>query len=639
VTATLSAASTLDSPNASSVITAQDIRLTGLTSVPELLRRVVGVDVMTMDSSESQVGIRGFNRRLSNRVLVLLDGRSVSLDFIGLTLWSVLPVHVEEIERIEVIRGPGSALYGADAYSGVINIITRAPGSGRSLSSVGGGNAARLRAMTMATGRVSGISFRMTAGYDQAQTHGRLVDPTDLTYRVTAQDTNLALRGARADLDLSTRVGGTTLRGGLVVANDTIWFNGIGPLRRFYTDISFVQPWMQLSTRSGFFLRAFSNHTYSDSDEYLRRNGSTSLANRLYQDIVDVEARYARNVPIGSMQLGLTLGASYRMKHISWNFLNGDHTLHHFGGYVQGLAQLLPNLSVLGSLRVDVHPVLDAPVFSPRGAVVYKPTERRALRLSAGTSFRTPTMLELYLDLQNPTSIPGVAVRGEGGEVFDRGSQRLRAESSIAVDLGFQDQTSDRFQYELNAFYTRGVDLIELSNVTFDPLPGTPNPGGLIDVGRFRFFNDPYATTMIGAEVGLRVAPIDGLDLYGNYTLALTSQQDGTLRVGDQRTPVHKLNAGVQLRTRFGLDASFDTHYVSSAVWREQDFDTARGVVYETFPLDAYFLLNARVGFRLFSDRLEVGVSGFNLTDNRARQHPFGAPLGARVLGTVTLRY
>jgi outer membrane receptor for ferrienterochelin and colicin len=638
VTATLNAQNPLDSPNASTVITAQDIRLSGITSVPELLRRAVGVDVMEIEPSDYQVGIRGFNRRLSNRVLVLVDGRSVSLDFIGLTLWPVLPVQAEEIERIEIIRGPGSALYGADAFSGVVNIITRAQGEGRSQTTLSAGNGSRLRAMTLATGRAGGVSYRTSAGYDQQQSFGRLVEPSDLTYRVTAPDLNNALQGVRADVDLSTRVGQTSIRGGFLAARDTIWFNAIGPLRRFYTSIAFVQPWVQIQN-GGFTFRLFSNHVLSDANEYVQRIGITPLANRIFQDVIDLEVRYARNFSAGTIPINVILGASYRLKHISWNFLDADHVLNHFAGYTQVQARLLPNLSVLASVRVDSHPVLDAPVFSPRAAVVFKPTERRALRLSAGTSFRTPTMAELYLDLQNPTGVPGVAVRGQGGEVYDNGSQRLRPESSISVDFGFQDRTSDVFQYEINGFYTRGVDLIELSNVTFDPLPGVANPGGLLDVGRFRYFNDPFATAVYGAELSGRLAPFDGLDIYSNYTLALTSQTEGTLRVGDQRTPQHKLNVGAQLRTSFGLDLSVDGHLVSSQQWREQDFDTARGVIYSTYGIPTYFLLNARIGFRAITDRLEFGITGTNLTDNQARQHPFGSPIGARVMGTVSFRY
>lgn len=639
VTASLSSQSTLDAPNATTVITAQDIRLSGLTRIAELLRRAVGVDVTTIESSDTQVGIRGFNRRLSNRVLVLVDGRSVYLDFLGVTLWPLLPVSVEEIERIEIIRGAGSALYGADAFSGVINIITRAPGEGRNSVSTGLGTGGQFRAQVMNSGRSGQVSYRLGAGYEQAGGFTRLVDPTDRTYRVASPDRETAVSGLRATLDLSAPLGPrTALRGGVNVFDGQLWFNAIGPLRRFWTDITFVQPSLQL-THGGFTARAFLNSVRGSAGEYLQREGVSAFNNRFNQDVFDVELRYARHLNAGAVPLDLTLGASYRAKYISWNFLNADHLLHHFAGYAQVQARFGRRLSTVASARVDRHPVLDAPVFSPRLAVIFRPTERRAIRLSGATAFRTPTFLELYLDLQNPTPLPGVGVRGQGGEVFDNGQQRLSAENNLSLDLGYTDQTSDRVQWEITGFYSSGTNLIELSNVLFDPLPGQSNPGGIIDVGRFRFANDPFATRVYGVEAGLRLSPIEGLDFYANYTLARTAHDAGTLREGDQRTPQHKLNLGAQLRTSFGLDFAVDTHLISATVWREQDFDPDRGVIYESYPIDGSLLLNARVGYRALRDRLELGLVGTNLTDNRARQHPFGAPLSARVLGTVTLRY
>lgn len=639
VTATLTAQSPLDSPNATAVITAQDIRLSGLNNVAEMLRRAVGVDVMALDNSDQQVSIRGFNRRLSNRVLVLIDGRSVYLDFIGVTLWSLLPVNPDEIERIEVIRGPGSALYGADAYSGVINIITRTPGEGRNSVSVGVGNGGVFRTTITNSGRAGQVGYRTGVGYDQGQTFGRLAPTTDSAYRIGAHDLNLSLQNLHADLDLRSQLSRqVSLQGGLSATTGTIWFNAIGPLRRFWTDITLVQPHLQLNV-GGFTARAFMNHVEGTSGEVLQRVGTPALDNQFTQDIIDVEARYQRGFQLGGIPFDLTLGGSYRAKHISFSFLDADHLLHHFAGFVQAQARFTSQFSTTASLRVDRHPVLDSPVLSPRLALIFKPTPRRALRLTGATSFRTPTMLELYLDLANPSPVPGVAVQAQGGEVFNNGQQRLSAESAVSVDLGWQDQTSDRFQYELTAFYMRGVDLIELTNVLFNPLPGAPNPGGLVDVGRFRFANDPFATSMYGIEAAFRLAPIEGLDLFANYTFAYTQQQSGTLREGDQRTPQHKLNLGAQVRTSFGLDVELTGNLVSSQVWREQDFDAARGVIYNTYPLDAYFLLNGRVGYRALHDRLEFGVVGTNLTDNRARQHPFGAPIGARVMATVAFRY
>src|SRR5204863_9289616 len=117
--------------NSTSIITEQDIRLSGITKIPELLRRLAGVDIMETTGNQTEVTMRGFNQVLSNKNLVLVNGRTVAIDLLGTTFWAMLPIGVEDIDRIEVVRGPGSALYGADAFNGVINIITKAPGEGK----------------------------------------------------------------------------------------------------------------------------------------------------------------------------------------------------------------------------------------------------------------------------------------------------------------------------------------------------------------------------------------------------------------------------------------------------------------------------------------------------------------------------
>ena len=153
VTASRRAQSSLEAPNATTVITAEDIRLSGATSLVELLRRVPGADVMKLGVGSANLSLRGFNQRIANKVLVLVDGRTEYQDFLGMTLWSAVPIGLEEIDRIEVIRGPGSALYGANAMLGVVNIITRAPGTGpaRPDERPGGRRATRRRARSSAT--------------------------------------------------------------------------------------------------------------------------------------------------------------------------------------------------------------------------------------------------------------------------------------------------------------------------------------------------------------------------------------------------------------------------------------------------------------------------------------------------------
>jgi outer membrane receptor for ferrienterochelin and colicin len=108
------------------VISAEDIHYSGLTSIPEILRYAVGVDVTRLDRARYMVGVRGLYSTVSDRTLVLINGRS-TLDPIFGTNWMEMPVLIEDIDRIEVVRGPGGAVWGSNAYTGVINIITKKP--------------------------------------------------------------------------------------------------------------------------------------------------------------------------------------------------------------------------------------------------------------------------------------------------------------------------------------------------------------------------------------------------------------------------------------------------------------------------------------------------------------------------------
>ena len=113
------------SPVAIYVITGEDIRRSGVTTIPDALRLAPGVEVARIDGSKWSVGIRGFGTRLSRDVLVLIDGRTVYTPLFAGTYWEVQDTLLEDIDRIEVIRGPGGTIWGPNAVDGVINIITK----------------------------------------------------------------------------------------------------------------------------------------------------------------------------------------------------------------------------------------------------------------------------------------------------------------------------------------------------------------------------------------------------------------------------------------------------------------------------------------------------------------------------------
>ena len=112
-------------PAAIFVITSEDIRRSGVTTIPEALRLAPGVEVARIDANKWSIGIRGFGSRLSRSVLVLIDGRTVYTTLLAGTYWEVQDYVLEDIDRIEVIRGPGGTIWGPNAINGVINIITK----------------------------------------------------------------------------------------------------------------------------------------------------------------------------------------------------------------------------------------------------------------------------------------------------------------------------------------------------------------------------------------------------------------------------------------------------------------------------------------------------------------------------------
>ncbi|PHY14066.1 hypothetical protein CSW58_01705 [Caulobacter sp. B11] len=116
-----------EAPVAMEIISAADIKRSGATDLPTLLSRVSGLDVLNAGGAAADISVRGYDRSMSPRLLVLINGRQVYLDHYGYTAWATLPVQLEEIRQIEVVKGPNSALFGFNAVGGVVNIITFNP--------------------------------------------------------------------------------------------------------------------------------------------------------------------------------------------------------------------------------------------------------------------------------------------------------------------------------------------------------------------------------------------------------------------------------------------------------------------------------------------------------------------------------
>src|SRR5712671_2012130 len=186
----------MDAAAAVQVITSEDIRRSGATTLPDLLRLVPGVQVARVTSNSWAVGIRGFTSTLSRSLLVLIDGRSVYSPLFAGVYWDVQDVILNDIDRIEVIRGPGATLWGANAVNGVINGITKsAQATQGAYASLRGGNEDRV----IATGRFGGTTSGGTAYRTYAKYSDRAAE-----FHQDGDDFDawhLGLAGFRSDTD------------------------------------------------------------------------------------------------------------------------------------------------------------------------------------------------------------------------------------------------------------------------------------------------------------------------------------------------------------------------------------------------------------------------------------------------------
>ena len=646
ITASRGAQSPLDSPNSTTIITRQDIRLSGHTRIPELLRRAAGMDVMQITGGDTNVSMRGFNSRLANKLLVLVNGRSVYNDILGSTFWESLAIDVDQIERIEVVRGPGSALYGADAFAGVVNIITIAPGEGKSGVRVGVGDGGQGYGSGWVTGRDGDLSYRASVGYTRYPRWTREIagDRRDLS--VANFDQNLGAENLRADVRFSYRFDkNNELNFGGGFARVALDVYGIGAFNDYVlnadnSDISIDYKGKHVNAKA--YYDRLGETTAQNDYEYA---GHSLAASHPQQNVFNVEAEYVNEFKWPEIiHHDVHVGLGYRMKSVVWEYLpNAPTAENHGSAYVQDTLKIGDKVNVVASGRLDYVPYLQRIVGSPRGSVVIKPTDRQSVRITGSTAFRTPSYLEAYIHLPVQLSLPGAQITTstlpENNPNFI-----LQPEQVTSGEVGYLNQQNDSFEFEINAYYNRVTNFIEFAPIRLGTLAdaqagsvGLDPATGQYNVGFGGFDNSPVIYNVFGGEVGARVYPLDGLDLFANYAINYSFEQNETPNLPpDQRTSHHKVNLGVQLRTKIGFNGEISFYYQSSQLWNEQ-VSTLSGIFYQSFPLPAYTLLNGRLGWRFYKDKIEISTSVFNALAGAfappPQMHPFGNQIGRRFMG------
>ena len=607
-----------DTAAAAFIVSQEDIRRSGATSIPEALRMVPGLEVAQLDTWHWAISSRGFNFRLANKLLVLMDGRTVYNPVFSGVSWNVQDTMLEDIERIEVIRGPGAAMWGVNAVNGVINIITKkTKDTLGNLAVAGAGNQERGFAAYRHGGKLGDDgSFRLYAkGYSRDATIGAAGQTQNDTSR-TGQV------GFRMDRSISS-ANRLTLQGDAYrqISGATSYpltllppFNTSAQADYSWSGANLLARWEgSLSKGAEFTLQAY----------YDRALFSAPFVSDT-QDTLDLDFQH-RLHPNASHDL--MWGANYR--HIqsantntsALTFTPAILNYQNVSVFVQDDIALSPNKLrlTLGSKLEKTH--FGGTQFQPNARMLWTPDRTNSVWAAVSQAARNPTRLETQAVAAQGTFRPAPPILAQ---VRLSGDPNLGAERVTAMELGYRKQWSSRFSSDIAAFSNRYTNLIIVKQSAFS-FPTLTLPTF--------FATSNQALTTRGVELAADWNILDWMRLSGTYTyLDIPAFENAAVPDPAGHSPRHSgsLRARMDLNKRNQLGLAL--RYVG-------EIPSAKGQVSAYTAVDARFAYAPHPG-------LEFSLVAQNLFSPRHIEwndatpfFPFASEIPRSIYAKVTWRY
>lgn len=575
ISASKKAEDSFKTSSATYVLTQDDIRRSGATSIPEALRMVPGLEVARIDSNKWAISSRGFNRQYANKLLVLMDGRAVYTPHFSGTYWDVQDTVIEDIERIEVVKGPGATLWGANAVNGVINIITKS-------SKLTEG---ALVSTTFGTEDNAILSFRQG---------GKIGDKAN--YRVYGKYFSKDESAASADngggdrwlqaqsgfrLDWSDdfndnfTFSGDVYRGKEEQALLLPGLMSVTDGEENFVGFNIMGKWnKKFSNYSAFDLQMFVDFVDRDVDSVLGRNRKTFDV-----DFQHSWTKFSRHEIIW--------GAGYRFFHdeienkslggINYISYSPDSSYNHlYSFFIQDKIAVIPdNLFLTLGTKLEHNYFTDFEI-QPNARLSWYPNDKHTMWASVARAVRIPSRGERNISLrQGPLTLLGQ-------EDFD-------SEKLIAYEIGYRVKPKPNISFDIAGFYNNYTDLRSSS------LAALPN----VLQG-----NETEADTY-GGELSSEWRVNEKLSLIGSYSLLIMDVDGDPISEADEgRSPKHQLKLRSHLNITNSL--SFDTtaYYVD-------DLDTGQ--------VKEYTKVDARLGWKPRKG-LEISLVGQNLLDDKHQE-------------------
>jgi iron complex outermembrane receptor protein len=603
------------SPSAIQVITNEQIRRSGASSIPEALRLAHNLQVAQVDAQKWIITARGFSSDVGNKLLVMIDGRTVYTPLFSGVFWERQDYLLEDVDRIEVISGPGGTLWGTNAVNGVINIITKSAAETAGFyAEAGGGD--ELRAFTSARfgGKLApDVNFRVYGKYSER----------DGAVYATGQDINdgwdMSQAGFRIDGQPSQE-DGFTVQGDVYRNAGNISAGG----NTETTGVNLLGRWThEFSTESDMILQMYFDKTHLrfSTPKLEINNLLLADAGTFGDELETYDIDFQHGLPIGTRNR-FVWGMAYRSTHDeisnspSLAFFPEKLNQKLYSAFVQDEIALVPDKLVLTLGSKFEHNDYTGWETIPNGRLQYSIDSGHTLWAAVSRAVRTPSRIDRDLSQPAPHA-PSYFVLLAGGADFD-------AEKVVAWESGYRAQLADSLLASVSVFYNEYDDLrsTSLSPAIF-PL----------------FFENNLEGETHGFELTADYQLQDWWLLSGGYNLlkedirVKPGEYDFNNALNETADPEHQVTLSSSMDLTQNLSLDFSLRWIDELI--KNNSGTADEV-------PAYTELNMRLGWSP-AENIELSLVGQNLLDN---QHPeFGIDVPLRgeiersIFGKVALRF
>jgi iron complex outermembrane receptor protein len=582
-------------PAAIYVLTQEDIRRSGATSIPEVIRLVPGVEVARINSNVWSVGIRGFGSSFSKSVLVLIDGRSVYTPLFAGVDWEMQNVMLEDVERIEVIRGPGGTIWGSNAVNGVINIITKnakdtrgtyaSTSSGNLSQSESGarygarhGNNLDYRAYAMGFGRMP--EFHSDGHNYDAWQLGQAGFRTDSS--LTDRD-RLTVQGDfyKGNIGQQVGIGSYSPPAQLNVdgTEDVSGGNLLGRWRHELGDTSNLQ------------VQAYYDRTYRLGPQVGEARNTFDI------DILHHFVLQNRNAIIWGF------GARWSPSDIIQTVPTVNFSPHHqddniYSAFVQDQITIVQNKLWLTLGSKFEHNIFTGWENEPSGRVLWTPTSHQTVWAAVTRAVRTPSRIDEDLQLTGFVSTPPPIY------ICVCDNAKFVSETLLGYEAGYRKLVSSRFYLDIAAFHNKYNDLTSYGDATIS-LTTTPPPLAVL-------ISLPFANGIMGSTNGGEFSPewkaSRWIEVKASYSYV-------TMNLEDKPT-----------RTKTSYVSSYEGSSPHNEVTAQLLFNLPRGFEFDptyryvgalpALSVHAYQTADARLGWH-FTKRFDLSITGQNLFQPR----------------------